>query len=146
MQWGLALLLALTWACGNAPTLQQPQTAEAPPPLTEKIPLPQVDEVPARPSRSPGFPSERSYDQHFQKHGAEFGHITQEQYLAMAQALRDKPVGGPILEIVREDGVATRFDRESGHFGAYNRDGTIRTFFIPNDGERYFQRQARRPH
>ena len=28
--------------------------------------------------------------------------------------------------------------------GAYNPDGTIRTFFIPNDGERYFRRQSRR--
>ena len=111
--------------------------------LTEKVPLPQVRTA----SRGPGFPSRRSFDQHFAKHGAEFGPITQAEYLALAQQLRDKPVRGPILEIVRGgDGVITRFDRESGHFGAYNRDGTVRTFFIPNDGESYFHRQARRPH
>ena len=27
---------------------------------------------------------------------------------------------------------------------AFNRDGTIRTFFKPNDGERYYRRQAER--
>ena len=35
-------------------------------------------------------------------------------------------------------------DRRTGYFGAYNPDRTIRTFFIPVNGERYFHRQARR--
>jgi hypothetical protein len=62
-----------------------------------------------------------------------------------AQALRDAPVGGDILEIVRGiDGVISRFDRRSGAFLAADPDGTIRTFFKPNDGEAYFRRQARR--
>ena len=50
-----------------------------------------------------------------------------------------------ILEAIKPGGVISRFDRRKGYFGAYNRDRTIRTFFIPNDGERYFVRQARRP-
>ncbi|MBL8960165.1 MAG: hypothetical protein JNJ98_09950, partial [Gemmatimonadetes bacterium] len=65
-------------------------------------------------------------------------------YLRLAQALRDTLPGGPILEARRPDGVITRFDRTSGAFLAFNRDGTIRTFFRPNDGEQYFRRQARR--
>jgi len=65
--------------------------------------------------------------------------------LRLAQALRDAPAGGPILQAVKPNGVITRFDRRTAAFGAYNPDGTIRTFFIPVDGERYFQRQARRP-
>jgi pyocin large subunit-like protein len=40
--------------------------------------------------------------------------------------------------------VITRFDRASGGFVAFDGDGVIRTFFAPNDGERYFRRQARR--
>ena len=62
-----------------------------------------------------------------------------------AQELRDAPVGGSILEAIKSGGVFTRFDRRTGAFGAYNADRTIRTFFIPNDGERYFRRQAKRP-
>jgi pyocin large subunit-like protein len=59
-------------------------------------------------------------------------------------ALRDRPAGDPVLEAVRSDGVVTRFDRSSGTFLAFDRDRTIRTFFKPNDGERYYRRQAER--
>ncbi len=93
---------------------------------------------------SVGFVDERRLDEHYKKHGAEFGHITKLDYLHQAQLLRDTAVGGPVLETVRRDGVTTRFDRQTGAFVAFNRDGTIRTFFKPNDGERYYRRQAER--
>jgi pyocin large subunit-like protein len=93
----------------------------------------------------PGFRSQQQFNEHYQKHGREFGAITQAEYLRLAQDLRDAPVGGPILEAIKPGGVISRFDRRKGAFGAYNRDRTIRTFFIPNDGERYFVRQASRP-
>jgi len=91
----------------------------------------------------PGFRSKAQFNEHYRKHGAEFGAISQQEYLRLAQALRDAPAGGTILQFVRHDGVITKFDKSKGYFGAYNPDGTIRTFFIPNDGERYFRRQAR---
>ena len=92
-----------------------------------------------------GFRTRRNLEEHFAKHGAEFGGATMEQYLAMAQALRDAPPGGDVLELVRPlDGVVSRFDRKRGAFLAFDRDGTIHTFFRPNDGEAYFRRQANR--
>ena len=93
----------------------------------------------------PGFRSRKQFEEHFAKHGREFGNVTPDQYLHLAQELRDAPAGGPILEIAKPDGIVTRFDKRSGAFGAFNRDRTIRTFFKPNDGERYFKRQADRP-
>ena len=90
----------------------------------------------------PGFRSRRQYEEHFAKHGREFGNISPQEYLARAQALRAAPAGGPILQAVTPDGIISRFDRKSGAFGAYNPDRTIRTFFIPNAGQRYFHRQA----
>ena len=93
----------------------------------------------------PGFRTRRNFEEHWAKHGREFGRITQTEYLELAQELRDAPVGGPILEAKKSGGVFTKFDKRKGYFGAYNRNRTIRTFFIPNDGERYFQRQANRP-
>jgi hypothetical protein len=93
-----------------------------------------------------GFASRARLDEHYRKHGAEFGDITREDYLRRAQALRDAPAGGSVLEAVRGDGVVTRFDRRSGAFIAFGRDGIIRTFFRPNDGERYFRRQVERDH
>jgi len=94
----------------------------------------------------PGFRTRTQLDEHYQKHGAEFGRISKDEYLRLAQALRDTPVGGPILEAIQPGGVITRFDKSHGYFGAYDRDGIIRTFFIPVDGERYFHRQAKRSH
>ena len=91
-----------------------------------------------------GFRSQAQLDEHYAKHGAEFGAISKAEYLRLAQELRDAPVGGPILEARRPNGEFSRFDRRHGYFGAFNPDRTIRTFFIPNNGERYFQRQARR--
>jgi pyocin large subunit-like protein len=91
-----------------------------------------------------GFVNERRLDEHYDKHGAEFGRITKQDYLHQAQLLRDAQPVGPVLETVRRDGVTTRFDRQTGAFVAFNADGTIRTFFKPNDGERYYKRQAER--
>jgi pyocin large subunit-like protein len=90
----------------------------------------------------PGFRSRRQFEEHYAKHGREFGNISAQEYLARAQALRNAPAGGPILEARTPDGIISRFDRRSGAFGAFNPDRTIRTFFIPNAGERYFHRQA----
>ncbi|HUA86486.1 MAG TPA: hypothetical protein VMB85_21660 [Bryobacteraceae bacterium] len=94
----------------------------------------------------PGFRTRRQFEEHYAKHGREFGRISAQEYLRMAQDLRDAPRGGPILEAVKPNGVMTKFDRRSGAFGAYNPDRTIRTFFRPVDGERYFRRQVRRPY
>ncbi len=93
-----------------------------------------------------GFRSRHYLDEHFAKHGNEFRGLSEEEYLLAAQTLRDSPVGGDIEEIVRSDGTSSRFDKASGAFIAFSRDGTIRTFFKPNDGERYFRRQAERSH
>lgn len=93
-----------------------------------------------------GFTSPARLAEHFEKHGREFGAIDRDEYLRRAQELRDRAVGGDVLELVRKDGVVTRFDKQSGAFLACNRDRTIRTFFRPDDGLRYFERQAREEH
>ena len=95
-------------------------------------------------ANSPGFASRERLREHYEKHGEEFPGLSIEAYLLAAQTLRDAPSGDGVLELRRRDGVVTRFDRVSGAFLAVNRDGTIRTFFRPNDGEAYFRRQASR--
>ena len=91
-----------------------------------------------------GFRTPRRLDEHYAKHGGEFGSVSRDEYLRRAQVLRDGPSGGAVLEIVRRDGTVTRFDRTTGAFIAFASDGVIRTFFRPNDGEQYFRRQAGR--
>lgn len=101
--------------------------------------------VSTRVQESVGFRTRALLEEHFQKHGSEFGRVSIDQYLDRAQALRDAPVGGDVLEVVRpSDGVVSRFDRASGAFLAADPGGIIRTFFKPNDGEAYFRRQAKR--
>jgi hypothetical protein len=89
-----------------------------------------------------GFRTEHLLQDHFEKYGHAFGAITRQQYLRLAQQLRDTRAGRNILESKRPDGII-RFDRKRGYFGSYDPDGTIRTFFIPPDGIRYFEREIR---
>ena len=133
-------------ACGGG----SPSTAQHAPSQVVSAPVQPPAASPANASRSAitrpnvGFRSRAQFDEHFQKHGGEFPGLTQREYLRAAQTLRDAPVGGDIEEIRRPDGTVSKFDRASGAFIAFNADGTIRTFFKPNDGEAYFRRQAMR--
>jgi pyocin large subunit-like protein len=135
----LLILLLLAIACGSP---------QAPPTQTQK----EKDAVEGNAASSHinrpdiGFASRQKWVDHYRKHGREFGSITVEQYLRGAQELRDRPAGGAILESVRPDGSIMRFDRKSGDFIAFNRDGVIRTYFRPTDGEAYYKRQLRRQH
>jgi len=143
----IGLMVSGLSSCNNPPQQSRAaQTQERPFPTTRRAGADRVD-VPLTQVRTRiGFRSRNQLDEHFAKHGAEFGNISEDEYLRAAQKLRDRRVGGPVLEIVRDDGTVSRFDRSSGAFLAFNRDGTIRTFFKPNDGERYFRRQAQRTH
>ena len=96
--------------------------------------------------RSIGFRSQARLDDHYAKHSREFGSITEAQYLAMAQDLRDAALSKTIVEATQADGSISRFNRSTGGFLAFDRDLTIRTFFRPNDGEAYFRRAAGKNH
>lgn len=144
----IRLALALLVAGGVWLTQQYRGRPAAPPPLPES---PGPAALAASPAPAGlgvhgeiGFRDAEHLHEHYQKHGREFGRITEAEYLRLAQELRDRRAGGEILEAVRSDGVITRFDRASGAFLAFDRDLTIRTFFQPNEGERYFRRQLAR--
>lgn len=119
-----------------------PDTAASAPALPASAPGPAA----AAPVGHPeiGFRDRNHLVEHYRKHGGEFSGLSMDDYLHAAQALRDRPAGGTVLESVRSDGVVTRFDRASGDFLAFDRDLVIRTFFRPNDGEAYYRRQLRR--
>ena len=143
-----ALAVSLAAGCGAAADDTQGaavRTREAPAasPDTREVEAVATD-VRRAVGVSIGFRTPQRLDEHYAKHGAEFGAGTREDYLRQAQSLRDAPVGGAVLEVTRGDGAVSRFDRVSGAFLAFDPDGTIRTFFRPNDGEAYFRRQALR--
>lgn len=88
-----------------------------------------------------GFESPERLAEQFGRHGAEFGVVSADGYLLLAQALRDRPVGGDVLEKALDDGRIARFDRASGALVTFDAHGTIRTFFRPPEGEATFRRE-----
>ena len=82
-------------------------------------------------------------EDHFAKYGSQFGDIDIQQYLRLAQQLRDTPPGKNILISKRPDGGGSKFDVKRGWFVAYDGDGTLRTFFIPKEGIRFFIAQQK---
>jgi pyocin large subunit-like protein len=135
-------LLVLACALGLAALSGAPRLLHRAP--APAVPRSAVAPAPSRPDV--GFRSPAHLAEHYRKHGVDFGRVTMEEYLRLAQSLRDRPAGGRVLEAVRDDGVVTRFDRATGAFIAFDEDGTIRTFFKPHEGEAYFRRQLARAH
>lgn len=86
------------------------------------------------------FRTEKLFDSHFKKHGDEFGDITAEEYLDKANALIDD-TSEDVLTKSSEDGDMLFFNKETGEFLVLSEDGYIRTFFIPDDGIEYWERQ-----
>jgi pyocin large subunit-like protein len=130
---------------GNTPPVPAIARTEAASPAAAVPAMPQHAAA-ARYGASVGFRTRERLEEHFQKNGGEFHSASADDYLKLAQSLRDRTAGGDVRELVRADGVVCRFDRAGGAFIAFDDDGTIRTFFRPNDGERYFERQAGRAH
>jgi pyocin large subunit-like protein len=138
------LIAALALAAAVITLLPRPVHHASRPAVATLQALPSIGPAVARPEV--GFRSHERLVEHYRKHGHEFGTIDMDRYLSLAQELRDRPVGGMILEQVRDDGVIVRYDKSSGAFIAFDRDGTIRTFFRPNRGDAYFRSQLQRGH
>lgn len=86
------------------------------------------------------FRNKKLYDDHYKKHGAEFGNITQQEYLDKANELIiDKSES--ILHKYSDDNDYLYFNTENNYFLVLSEDGYIRTFFIPSSGIKYWERQ-----
>lgn len=137
----LVCLVAGTWLL-CAPREEPPAGGAVVAPVA---PVPAVSSEAPRTPSAIGFRTRDRLLDHYAKHGSEFKVSSPEAYLVLAQTLRAEPPVGEVREIVRPtDGVISKFDRRTGAFVAFDADSTIRTFFKPNDGEAYFERQARR--
>lgn len=98
----------------------------------------------------PGAPPTRktwgnvaSLADHFARHGADFRAKDADEYARLAWEFGQKGKRGGLLAKVDDDGTLRVFDPKTGAFGAYNSDGTTKTFFKPNSRD-YFARQPGR--
>ena len=139
------LIGALALAAAFITLLPRPVHHAPRPHVAVQSPLPQA-QAPAAVRTGIGFRSRERLVEHYRKHGREFGSISMDRYLRLAQELRDRPAGGMILEAVRRDHTIVRYDKSSGAFIAFDPDGIIRTFFRPNRGDAYFRSQLQRDH
>ena len=89
------------------------------------------------------FRNKDRFEEHYQKHvinQAEFGDITKEEYLALAQELVDTP-GSQVLTKNSDDGDTLFYDPDTNSFAVVSGDGYLRTFFKPSAGQKYFDKQ-----
>jgi pyocin large subunit-like protein len=87
------------------------------------------------------FRSEEQYQAHFEKHAEEFGDITKDEYLIMANSLILDETGEVMTKLEKEDNDTVYYKVETNEFLILSTDGYIRTYFRPDDGIDYFNRQ-----
>lgn len=100
------------------------------------------------PAAQPAAPDTRApifapgqLERHFQKHGHEMGFATKEDYLRAAQ---DLVGGGPDVEILERGGDTLFYRAKTNEFAVLSNRNVIRTYFQPDDGRRYWDRQKQR--
>ena len=80
---------------------------------------------------------------HFERHGRDFAAKDADGYARMAAEFLDRAKAEGLPAKVDEAGTIRVFDPRTGGFGAYNSDGTTKTFFKPGSNG-YFDRQPGR--
>ena len=85
------------------------------------------------------FRNEKLLNNHYEKHGKEMGFDSPQSYEAAANAVINNP--DSLHRIEEEDGDDVYYHEETNGFVIVSIDGYIRTFYYPNDGIAYFNRQ-----
>lgn len=104
------------------------------------VPKKATDQGQTQENKITNFRTQQLLDSHYVKHGAEFGNITKEQYLAAANKLLNSS-GANILKKTEPDGDILIYNTDTNEFLVLSYDGFIRTYFKPSDGIDYFNRQ-----
>ena len=96
------------------------------------------------------FGDDLKLEDHFIRHGADFGLETASDYEKAADAFLTSELGEGVRELTRTNGDVVRWDPETDAFGVVSSDGTIRTFYKPDPdqhgfatNEEYFNAQFR---
>jgi pyocin large subunit-like protein len=140
MRYTIAVGTARLWLATNTFALPGAEVSRSPPALPKAAPpaaSPSLDEIP--PIREIwGNPA--SLRDHFERHGADFKARNADQYARMAWEFLKRAKREGLPAKLDDDNVLRVFDPKTQAFGAYNKDGTARTFFKPRS-RTYFERQ-----
>lgn len=85
------------------------------------------------------FRNEELLNSHYEKHGIEMGFSSAKEYEAAAAAVLSHPE--VLHKIEAEDGDDVYYVESTNEFVVVSTDGYLRTYFLPNGGKKYFDRQ-----
>ncbi len=85
------------------------------------------------------FRSESLLQEHFNKHGGEFGYSSTSQYESRANEVIKSP--DALHKIEAEDGDSVYYIQKTNELVILSTDGYIRTYFKPEDGIDYYNKQ-----
>ena len=85
------------------------------------------------------FRSKKLLNQHYEKHGIEMGFDSPEEYEAAASAVIYNP--DVLTKTEKDDGDYVFYVEDTNEFVVVSTDGFIRTYFLPDGGKAYFDRQ-----
>ena len=87
------------------------------------------------------FRNEKTLREHFQKHGGEFNGLysTREEYESGASRVINDP--SALNKREKEDNDYVYYLEDTNEFVILSEDGYIRTYFKPNAGKKYYDRQ-----
>jgi len=86
-----------------------------------------------------GWGNPKTLESHYKDHGKDFGSKNKDEYAKEANDFYKKRNKYKVK--VDEKGVIRVYAPKTNTFGAYNKDGTTRTYFKPTDAQGYFDRQ-----
>lgn len=119
----------------------EPTSAPTPRPSATSVPTskPTLTPEPEPSQKTYTFRSEALLEEHYQKHGVEMGFATKEGYVAAANVVINSP--DALHKLEAEDGDDVYYLEATNEFVIVSTDGYIRTYFCPNNGKDYFDRQ-----
>lgn len=78
-------------------------------------------------------------EEHYEKHGIEMGFASAQEYVEAANRVIASP--NALHKLEEEDGDGVYYLEETNEFVIVSTDGYIRTYFAPEDGLAYYERQ-----
>ena len=85
------------------------------------------------------FRNDRLLEEHFRKHGVEMGFDSEEDYEKAASDVANDP--DALHKLEKDDGDDVYYKEETNEFVVISTDGFIRTYFCPDSGKKYFDKQ-----
>ena len=135
-------VLVLVFGCNRAKTQEQTTETATTTTQTETTTQTVTQEQTTTEAQAAADYTFRNWDllrSHYKKHGHYMGFDSPEEYQAAANAVIANPEA--LVKTEKEDGDYVYYVEDTNEFVVLSTDGYIRTYFYPEGGKGYFDRQ-----